>query len=157
MTEQLTVEERLTTIRDFVPRLRELVAGLNAEQLTTQYNAPEWTVAQNVHHLADAHMHAYLRCKQIMTQDAAQLFGWSPPDYAEQPDAKDANIALSLNILEGIHARWTTMFETVTDWSKVGWHTTSEKYISLDDMLSTYSRHCGAHYRQIQEVLDKMP
>ena len=157
MTEILSVEERLATIRDFVPRLRELIAGLNAEQLTTQYNTPEWTIAQNVHHLADAHMHAYLRCKQILTQDEAQLFAYNQVDYAKQPDAMDANVELSLGILEGVHARWTTMFEHVTDWSKSGWHTSQQKHISLDDMLSTYHRHCHAHYRQIQEVLEKMP
>jgi exoribonuclease II len=157
MTDQPTTTERMTIIQDFVPRLRQLIAGLNAEQLTTQYNAPEWTIAQNVHHLADAHMHAYLRCKQILTQDEAKLAGWNPPDYANQPDAQDANVEISLNILEGIHARWSTMFENVSDWSKAGWHTVSEKFISLDDMLSTYARHGDAHIRQIQEVLDKMP
>ena len=40
-------EEKIAIIRDFVPRLREQVAGLTPEQLTTQYNPPEWTVAQN--------------------------------------------------------------------------------------------------------------
>ncbi|MDQ7027169.1 MAG: DinB family protein [Anaerolineae bacterium] len=152
-----TVEERIATIRDFVPRLRDLIDGLNDEQVTTQYNAPEWTIAQNVHHLADAHMHAFLRCKQILTQDEAQLFGWNPSEYAKEPDAMDANVELSLKILEGIHARWTTMFENVTDWDKSGWHTGANKHISLDTHLSTYSRHGDAHYRQIQEVLEKMP
>ncbi|MDQ7036466.1 MAG: DinB family protein [Anaerolineae bacterium] len=73
-----------------MPRLRDLIDGLNDEQVTTQYNAPEWTIAQNVHHLADAHMHAFLRCKQILTQDEAQLFGWNPSEYAKEPDAMDA-------------------------------------------------------------------
>jgi len=153
----VTVEERITTIRDFVPRLRDLIAGLSNEQLTTPYNAPEWTIAQNVHHLADAHMHAYLRFKQILTQDEAQIIGYNPDDYAKQPDAMGANVELSLQILEGLHARWTTLLENVSDWSKSGWHQTAEKYISLDDQLSIYSRHCAAHQRQIQEVLDKMP
>lgn len=151
-----SVEERIAMIRDFAPQLRDQIAGLSAEQLTTQYNAPEWTIAQNVHHLADAHMHAYLRCKQIITQDEAKLFGWVPDDYAKQPDAQDANVELSLSIIEGIHARWTILFENVTDWSKSGWHTTAEKMISLNDLLSTYSWHCGAHTKQIQEVMDAM-
>ncbi|MDQ7036467.1 MAG: hypothetical protein Q9P01_17035 [Anaerolineae bacterium] len=67
------------------------------------------------------------------------------------------NVEVSLKILEGIHARWTTMFENVTDWDKSGWHTGANKHISLDTHLSTYSRHGDAHYRQIQEVLEKMP
>ena len=152
-----TIEERIATIRDFVPRLRQQIAGLSEEQLTTQYNPPEWTIAQNVHHLADAHMHAYLRCKQILTQDEAQLFSYNQVEYAKQPDAMSADVERSLTILEGVHARWATMFENVTDWQKSGWHQNAEKYISLDDLLTTYHNHCEAHTRQIQEVLDKMP
>jgi hypothetical protein len=134
-----------------------LVDGLTAEELTTAYNAPEWTIAQNVHHLADSHMHAYLRCKQILTQDEAQLVAYDQVAYAKQPDAMDANIERSLMILEGLHERWTNLFENVTDWSKSGWHTGAEKYISLNDMLNTYHGHCNAHAHQIHEVLDKMP
>ena len=153
----LTIEERLATIRDFVPRLRQLVAGLTAEQLTTPYNAPEWTVAQNVHHLVDSHTHAYLRTKHILTKHEPQLVGYDQDEFAKFPDAKDANIEVSLQILEGLHVRWVRTFETVTDWSKKGYHLEMQKDVSLDDILSTYHNHCGAHYRQIQEVLDKMP
>ncbi|MCB0065383.1 MAG: DinB family protein, partial [Caldilineaceae bacterium] len=55
----LTAEERQTQITKFrrLPRqLRTLVERLGDEQLTTRYLPNEWTVAQNVHHLADAHM-----------------------------------------------------------------------------------------------------
>ena len=48
------IAERIGTIRDFIPKLRDQVGDLTDEQLTTQYNPPEWTVAQNVHHLVDS-------------------------------------------------------------------------------------------------------
>jgi hypothetical protein len=53
-----------------LPRLaREAVAGLSTEQLNTPYREGGWTSTQIVHHLADSHMHAYLRTKFILTPD----------------------------------------------------------------------------------------
>ena len=40
-------------------RLREAVAGLSDEQLDTKYR--NWTIRQIGHHLADSHLHSYLR------------------------------------------------------------------------------------------------
>ena len=154
----LTRAEKIAIIRDYVPRLRALIAGLSDEQLTTAYNAPEWTIAQNVHHLVDAHTAAYLRCKLILTEAQATLRSQDQDALAQLPDASDAHIADSLMILEGLHARWARMFTQVTDWDKSGYHPTAKKtnYISLDYLLTGYARHCEAHLQQIQAVIDKM-
>ena len=49
------------------------VDGLSVEQLTTPYNAPEWTIAQNIHHLADTHMVCIRRFKLILTSPTFQF------------------------------------------------------------------------------------
>lgn len=149
--------ERIAVIRDYVPRLEALVAGLNPEQLTTPYNAPEWTIAQNVHHLVESHATSYLRFKRMLVEDRPTVRGYNQDAYAELPDAQDANVADSLMILRGLHARWARMLDNIEDWSRTCYHDEAKKIISLDDMLSTYVRHCNAHCQQIQEVLDKMP
>lgn len=149
--------EKIAVIRDFVPRLRAQIAGLTPEQLTTQYNAPEWTIAQNVHHLVDSHSNSYIRFKLILTEDSPDLRGYDQDAWAALPDACDAHIEDSLLILEGLHARWARMLDNITDWERSGYHTEAKKHLSLDDLLNTYMRHCNAHIQQIQEVLDKMP
>jgi hypothetical protein len=149
-------EEKIALIRDFVPRLRELVTGLTPEQLTTQYNPPEWTVAQNVHHLVDSHVTSYIRFKRILTEDGATLLPYDQNAFAELPDASDANIEDSLLILQGLHARWARMLENISDWDQSAYHTGADKMVTLDDNLNIYSNHCNAHIKQIQEVLDKM-
>ena len=52
LTEQR--RELVEKIRELPARLRAHVQGLTDEQLTTHFLAGEWTVAQNVHHLADS-------------------------------------------------------------------------------------------------------
>jgi len=149
--------EQIATIRDFAPRLRRLVAGLTDEQLTTPYNAPEWTVAQNVHHLADSHMNSYIRFVLILTEDHPTLRPYDQNTAAELPNASDANIEDSLRLLEGLHARWARMMDAITDWDAAGYHPELKRDVSLDYMADYYSGHCEAHLRQIQDVLDKMP
>lgn len=152
----MTLKEKIAIIEGFVPRLRAKVEGLTPEQLTTQYNPPEWTVAQNVHHLVDSHANSYIRFKLILTEDNPTLRPYDQATWAELPDASDANIEDSLRILEGLHARWTRMLKGITDWDKSGYHPELATEITLSDLLDTYSDHCEAHLRQIQEVLDTM-
>ena len=149
-------EEKIAVIKNFVPRLRQKVAGLNAEQLTTQYNAPEWTVAQNVHHLVDSHVNGFNRFKLVLTEDYATIVPYNQAAYAELVDCKDANIEDSLMILQGLHARWGRMLDAINDWEKKGYHGGLKKDVNLSDLLEIYSSHCEAHLTQIQEVKDKM-
>lgn len=152
----MTRSERIAVIRDYVPRLRALVAHLNAEQLTTQYNPPEWTIAQNIHHLVDSHTNSYIRFKLVLTEDHPTLRPYDQVAFAQLPDGSDAHMDDSLMILEGLHRRWARMLDHIEDWSRTGYHPTADKVLSLDDLLTMYANHCEAHIQQIQAVLDKM-
>jgi hypothetical protein len=152
----MTLDEKIAVIKGFVPLLREKVAGLSPEQLTTAYNAPEWTVAQNVHHLVDSHVNSFVRFKLILTEDHPTLRPYDQDAFAELADCKDANIEDSLMILQGLHARWGRMLDNISDWERIGFHPGLDKDISLTDLLDIYVDHCEGHLKQIQEVLDKM-
>jgi len=153
----MTHHRKIAIIRDFVPRLRSQIAPLSPEQLTTAYNAPEWTVAQNVHHLVDSHMNSYTRFKLILTEDNATIRPYDQDAFALLPDATSADVSYSLRILEGLHTRWAIMLENISDWSKAGYHPELNKPITLADLLDGYSNHCEAHIQQIQAVIDRMP
>lgn len=153
----MTRDEKIAVIRDYVPRLRKRIEGLSDEQLTTAYNAPEWTVAQNVHHLVDSHLNSYMRFKLILTEDHPTLRPYDQERAAMLPDAMEADLTASLQILEGLHTRWARMLEHIADWAKTGYHPELERAISLDDLLTTYANHCEAHIEQIKAVLEKMP
>jgi len=152
----MTTAERIAVIRDFVPRLKAQIDGLTDEQLTTAYIKGEWTIAQNVHHLFDAHTNAYQLVKRVITEDDAKLL-WPDQDaVANLPDAKRADLTPSLDGLSGMHVRWADLFENVTDWDKSGTSISSGKHYTLDKLLTIYAGHCDAHVQQIQAVLDAM-
>ena len=155
-----TRAEAIQAIRDLPVQLRQQVQALSAEQLTTAYNAPEWTIAQNIHHLADTHMVCLRRFKLILTSPRFQFTAYDVDAIAEYPDAKDANIEHSLRLLEGLQARWAILLENLSEaeWGKVGISSSPDRPdMSLEQLAFAYSQHGINHLRQIQDVLDKMP
>lgn len=155
-----TRAEAIDAVRNLPAQLREQVQGLTVEQLTTAYNAPEWTIAQNIHHLADTHMVCIRRFKLILTSPSFQFTAYDVNAIAEYPDAKEADIEYSLKLLEGLQARWAILLENLTDeqWNKIGRAASPDRPdYSLEQLALVYSQHGVNHLQQIQEVLDKMP
>jgi uncharacterized damage-inducible protein DinB len=144
----------IARIRELPDKLAAVVAPLTDEQLTTPYAAGEWTVAQNVHHVADAHMNAYIRLKLILTEDNPPLKPYHQDVWAAMPDATPADVENSLTILRGLHARWADVFDNLNDddWSRRGDHPENDQY-SVDVILRIYSNHGEGHITQIKETL----
>jgi len=150
----MQINERIAGIGNFPSRLRHQVSGLSPEQLTTPYKQDEWTVAQNVHHLFDAHTNAYQLCKRVLSEDNAGLSWANQDELANLPDAQRADIEPSLQGLDGLHTRWTDMFSNVANWEKSGTSLKSGTVYTIEKLLDMYANHCENHIRQIQEVLD---
>ena len=94
-------------------QIERLVADLTAAPLPTRYLEGEWTVAQNVHHLADSHMNSYIRCKLILTEDEPQLTPYDQDSWASLPDAGTADLVTSLPLLHALHARWVHFWRSL--------------------------------------------
>lgn len=146
--------ELIDKLRRFPAELSDLVGTLSLEALTTPYLAGEWTVAQNVHHLADSHMNAYIRCRLIATEDEPPLRPYKQDAWAALADARTADLTLSMTILFGLHARWAQFWEGLPEeaWSRVGHH---PEYgtLSLNDILRSYVNHGAGHIDQIRRTL----
>lgn len=98
---------------DQAPRqLRAAVAGLDADQLDTKYR--NWTIRQIVHHLADSHIHSYIRFKWALTEDHPTIRAYEESDWAVLPDAIVGDIAPALALMDGIHAKWVQLLGTMT-------------------------------------------
>lgn len=152
-----TRAEMIAAVRNLPAQLREKVRGLTVEQLTTPYNKGEWTIAQNVHHLADTHMVCIRRFKLILTSPEFHFTSYDVNAIAEYPDAKDADIEYSLKILDGLQARWAILLENLNDdeWAKIGYSPRGD--LSIEDITRIYSQHGLNHLVQIQDVIDCMP
>ena len=145
-------------IRNLPNQLKELVHGLSDEQLTTPYLTDEWTVAQNIHHVADSHMNSYIRVKLILTEEYPTLRPYDQEAWAELVDADSATLETSLLILTGLHRRWVTLFESLNDeeWRRSGLHPEVGE-MTVDDFLESYAAHGEAHINQIQRTLAAQP
>ena len=142
--------DMIDQIRRFPRELRDAVAGLSSAQLIAHPLTNEWSMAQNVHHMADSHMNSFVRLKLILTEDNPTIRPYDQDAWAEQPEADNADIETSLQLLEGLHARWTRLFESLTPGqrARTGMHPASGT-ITPDALLETYDAHCKAHLDQI--------
>ena len=144
----------ITQLERLPVQVEHLVAGLTPQRLTTHFLSGEWSVAQNVHHLADSHMNAYIRCKLILTEENPLLKPYDQDRWAAQPDAGAAELAPSLNLLQGLHTRWVHFFRTLRDddWARAGRHP-EHGQVTLADQLCLYAGHGLAHIDQIRRTL----
>jgi len=140
---------QIQTVRLLPERLRAAVAGLDDAQLDTPYREGGWTVRQVVHHLADSHAVAYIRCKHALTEDWPTLRPYDEAAWAELADSRLLPIGVSLAIIEGLHARWVALLESLSeeDFQK-GYNHPQRGRENLAKALAMYdwhSRHHTAH------------
>lgn len=96
-------------------RLREAVAGLDDRQLDTPYREGGWTVRQIVHHLADSHLHTYLRFKWALAADTPAVADYDQDRWAALADSVHGPAAPALDLFEGLHASWLALLEVMRD------------------------------------------
>ena len=112
-----TADSRRAAIEDIAAlpaNIRQAVAGLSEEQLDTPYRPGGWTVRQLVHHVADSHMNGYIRLKLGLTEHNPTIKPYEQAEWAKLPDSR-LPVAISLSILENVHARWSVLWRATTD------------------------------------------
>ncbi|MBX3052088.1 MAG: DinB family protein [Caldilineaceae bacterium] len=151
MTDRILLIDK---IRRLPAQIARLIDRLSDAQLTARPLAGEWSVAQNVHHLADSHMNSYIRCKLIATEEHPTLKPYDQEIWAEMADASGPNVTVSLSLLTALHSRWVVFWETLPAdaWARTGFHPESGD-VTLDDQLQLYAAHGEAHIDQITRTI----
>ncbi len=147
-------EDMIERARRLPGSIEALVKGLTATELTTHFLPKEWTVAQNVHHLADAQMQLYMRCKLIATEHKPILKPFDQAAWATLPDAMAADVSGSIAILKALYARAVPFFEALGEsaWVREGVHL-EYGLMTLAIWLGRFANHGEMHIEQIQQVL----
>jgi DinB family protein len=146
--------EHLSVLEHMPRTIRELVNGLTDAQLDRPYRPGGWTIRQVVHHVPDSHMHAYIRMKLAVTEEAPTAKTYEEKLWAELPEARSAPIEMSLMLLEGLHRRWVAFLRNLSleqyqrhfmhaEWGRV----------TIDDSLGMYAWHCRHHTAHIANAL----
>lgn len=133
------------------------VKGLTDAQLDTPYRDGGWTIRQIVHHLADSHMNAFIRLKLGITEDNPTIKPYEEQTWAETPDCRDAPVALSLSIIEGLHARWEHLLRSLDApaFDRTIQHP-ERGPMSLCDLVQLYAWHGNHHTVQILKMRERM-
>jgi len=143
----------LLDIAETPGRLRDAIEGLSESQLDTPYRPGGWTVRQVVHHLADSHMHSYIRTKFALTQSEPTIMPYDENVWAGLKDAKSGPLEPSLVLLEGLHARWVQLLESMTeaDWKR-NFNHPERGVLALDVNAAIYAWHGRHHTAHITEL-----
>jgi uncharacterized damage-inducible protein DinB len=144
----------ISDIRQIPAKLREAVSGLNEEQLNTPYRDGGWTVAQVVHHIADASMNAFLRTKWTLTEDIPSIKPFEENDWAKTTEARSLHIEPSLQLLEGLHERWAHLLESMSsdDFQRNFYHEGTKENVPLYVLIAMHAWHGKHHTAQIASL-----
>lgn len=142
----------IETIENYPDVLYEKTKNLSDEQLDTPYRPEGWTVRQLIHHIADSHTNAYIRFKLALTEDVPTIRPYFEDRWAEIDDSK-MPIDVSLQILRGIHARWSVILHSMSDedFGRKLIHPDSGEW-TLEKMLGLYDWHGHHHLAHITEL-----
>ena len=154
----MTPEERARLIEDLATlpaQLEQVVTPLTPDQLVATPIPGEWSVAQIVHHLADSHLNAFLRIKLILTEETPTIKPYNQVAWGNTPEAVEADVTPSLDIVRGLHSRWVTLLQSLDDaqWQRRGSHPETDRIYTVEGILQTYSHHGEAHLEQIRTTL----
>ena len=147
------VQEWLGKIESYTTRLREVVDGLNEEQLNKKYREGSWTVRQLVHHIADSQLNMYQRLKLALTDDNPTVPPFDQEKWAALPD-NELPMESSIRMLEGLNERIVAHGQHVTDeeLGRVFTHETNGE-ISVATKLAKLCWHEEHHLEHIKIAL----
>jgi len=133
--------------------VRAATQGLNDAKLDTPYRDGGWTVRQVVHHVADSHLNAYVRCRLALTEMEPTIKPYEESAWAKLEDAARSPIDVSLRLLEPLHERWVTLLRSVKaeEFARTFRHP-DHGVKTLDWMLFLYAWHGKHHTAHITEL-----
>jgi len=141
------IQEWIETIEKLPDELSQIVPNLSSDQLQTPYRPDGWTAEQVIHHLADSHMNAYIRCKLALTEEHPTIKPYFENRWAELKDGKQFPVMISLQLLTALHFRWVYLLRSLyeTDFRKSFFHPESKRIILLEEVIGVYAWH-GRHH-----------
>ena len=95
--------------------LRAAVTGLTDAQLDSTYREGSWTLRQVVHHVADSHVNAYLRCKFAVAENHPRIMAYEQDDWVKFEDSRVAPVDISLTLVDALHRRWVRFLRSLPD------------------------------------------
>ena len=147
--DELVKSKLIDVLRHAPSALRDAVTELTDSELDQKYK--NWTARQIVHHLADSHVHSYIRFKWALSEQNPTIKAYEEGDWVVLPDAQFGAVEPALMLATGIHAKWVQLLESMseTDFARTFVHPQTGETVSLWTALNYYSWHSRHHTAQI--------
>jgi hypothetical protein len=131
----------IATIEVFPSKIRDLTSTLSVEELNWIYRPKGWSIKQVVHHCADSHMNSFIRFKLALTEDVPTIKPYEEALWAKLSDGNSDDILPSLQIIEGVHARWVILLKSLssTELKRQFIHPADIRISSLDQTIGLYT------------------
>lgn len=149
-TEERRRIELIAELADAPRRLGGVVGDLTDTQLDTVYK--NWSIRQIANHLADSHVHVYIRFKWTLTEDHPTIKAYDESLWAALPDSRSGDVRPALALLEGVHLRWVALLRSMRpeQFQRTFHHPESHQDVQLSSALASYAWHCRHHIGQIE-------
>ncbi|HSK09530.1 MAG TPA: putative metal-dependent hydrolase [Vicinamibacterales bacterium] len=151
--DQTPLEQVIDVIAALPARLLEVASELTESHLATPYREGGWTARQVFHHLADSHLNSFVRFRLALTEDRPTIKPYDEKLWAQLPDAAEGPIGPSLELIEGLHARWVALMRAMTpsDFQRTFVHPDRGE-MSLELTARLYGWHCRHHLGHLEIV-----
>lgn len=150
------VHLNIARIEQIPEKVESLVKRLSPQALDTPYRPGGWTARQVVHHMADSHLNAYIRCKWTLTESTPVIKAYDEKAWAETPETK-LDPQISILLLKALHAKWVALLKAISpeDLKKEFIHPDTKKNVPVDRLIALYAWHGEHHLAHLQIVADK--
>jgi hypothetical protein len=149
------LENWIGTIEEFPSKIKSVTSNLSVEELNWIYRPNGWSIKQVVHHCADSHMNSLIRFKLALTEEVPAIKPYEEQLWAELADGNSDDISSSIQIIEGIHARWVLLLKSLgeRELKRQFFHPANLKISSLEETIGVYAWHCNHHLAHIEQAL----
>ncbi|MHA2027943.1 MAG: DinB family protein [Candidatus Kariarchaeaceae archaeon] len=147
-------KQKIHQLRDLANKIKQISSSIPEKKLIKPIKKGEWSINQIVHHIADAHLHAYMRIKWIYTENNTTLKTFDQDAWVDAPDGDKYNISGSVTLLSGICERWAKLSENLSnnDWAKIGIHPEAGE-LSIEYIFNYFVDHGESHLNQLRQFV----
>jgi hypothetical protein len=148
------IKKHITTLHEFPGKIKFEISGLDNNALAYRHRPEGWTITQLAHHCADSHMNAYIRTKLALTEHNPTVTPYIENEWAKTIDSADAPSEWSLQIIEGMHKRWTKLLGSLSQeqLQRTFFHPEHKRNIPVAELIPMYAWHCNHHLAHIQQA-----
>lgn len=151
-------QKYLVDLRDLPLLLEYAVTNLDEARIDTPYREGGWTIRQLVHHVADSHMNAFIRCKLALTEDKPVIKPYDQDAWVLTSDCSQVPVNMSITLLHALHHRWFHLLKGLTEaqLQRTIIHPEYKREMTIWFLMGLYAWHGRHHTAHITSLRERM-